>query len=191
MSQTLTIQHFRQLLDTLEEFIRRENCLFNLTKFFELLQLSKDQLEDVIEMLFRFQTFFTSTFDKFSLTRQWKNNQTYLKLIPQSNCAIKGSSLRKIIELTPESSQLLNDVIYYFEHVKIGKGFDIKTNGSDLTQKVKILKKIHPYFFESRGNGCIYPTKLASQIGNMISIYKKGNREIQDIEIDEYLITVR
>ena len=190
MSQSLSLQNFQQILNLIENFQKRENHLLNLTKFFDLLKLSKENLNDIIEILIRFQTLFNSTLKDFRFIRYWKNNQIYLKLISKSDNILKSSLITTIIELTHEHTQLLNDIIYYFEHVKIGKGFDIRGNNSELTHKVSKLKKEHPYFFEIKGNGFLYPTKLASQLGNMIGVYKRGNRKIKNIEIDEYKIKV-
>ena len=97
---------------------------------------------------------------------------------------------QRIIKLNHEHIQLLNDIIYYFNHIKIGKAFNSNTHNSALTQKVKKLRKLHPYFFENRGNGTIYPSKLASQLGKTLSLYKKVNRKIQNFEIEGYQIKV-
>jgi hypothetical protein len=69
-------------------------------------------------------------------------------------------------------------------------GFKSNRYNSTLTQKVKKLRKLHPYFFENRGNGSIYPSELAIQLGKILSVYKKGNRKIQDAQIEGYQIKV-
>jgi len=191
MSKSLSIQHLLTVLALLEDFQSYNNSLFNLTRLFEIFHLSNEDLEKALEIILRFQTFFSKLNNKFTIVRIWNNNQIYLKLVPKSEKSTNDSQYQKIIELSTQHSQLLNDIIYIFNYVNIGKGFNLKVNSSELIKKVKELKRNHPYFFEYRGNGNIYPTKLASQLGNMIRKYERGNRKIQDIKIDEYQIKVK
>ncbi len=189
MSKNLTVHHLYKILDLLESLQQRKYSLLNLTRLFELLNISKEELESLTEIIFRFQTFFFNSKEKFWLTKLWLNNQIYLKIIPISEGPFENHN-QKIIKLNHEHIQLLNDIIYYFNHIKIGKLCNSNTYNSALTQKVKKLRKIHPYFFENRGNGTIYPSRLAAQLGKTLNLYKKGNRKIQNIQIEEYQIRV-
>ena len=190
MSKSLTIHDLYKVLDLLEDLQRQKKILLNLTRLFELLNISEEDLENLTELIFRFQTFFSNSNEEFWLTKLWINGQIYLKLIPISKDRLDKSSDQKIIKLKHEHIQLLNDIIYYFNNIKIGKAFNSNTHISALTQKIKKLRKIHPYFFENKGNGIIYPSKLASQLGKTLNLYKKGNRKVQDIQIEGYQIKV-
>lgn len=190
MSKSLTIHDFYKILDLLEDLQQRKDSLLNLTGLFDLLNISKEELESLTELIFRFQTFFSNSKEKSWLTKLWINGQIYLKLIPISENRFDKPCNQKIIKLNHEHIQLLNDIIYYFNHIKIGKGFNSNTHNSTFTQKVKKLRKLHPYFFENRGNGTIYPSSLATQLGKTINLYKKGNRKIQNIKIEGYQIRV-
>ncbi|GAH75668.1 unnamed protein product, partial [marine sediment metagenome] len=96
----------------------------------------------------------------------------------------------KEIEIEQGQVRVLNDIVYYFLHVKIGKGFDINQNSTELSKKVKELKRAHPYFFEYRGNGLIYPSKLAIETGKAISFYNRSKKLITKLEVEDYLIQI-
>jgi hypothetical protein len=124
------------------------------------------------------------------LFKKWKNNKTFLVLKLKTdvkNCIINEP---KQIEIDQEQVKLLNDIIYYFQHVKIGGGFNIKQNRSELSRKVRNLKQSHPYFFEYRGNGLIYPSKLGIETGKLISFYNKSKKLFTKLELEEYLIHI-
>ena len=131
---------------------------------------------------------FNSVFIDYYLFKKWKNNKTYLVLKLKSEVKNPISNEPKIIELEQERVKVLNDVIYYFQHIKIGQGFDIKHNTSELSRKVSDLKRAHPYFFEYRGNGLVYPSKLGIETGKLISFYSKSKKAIKKIEVEEYII---
>ena len=94
------------------------------------------------------------------------------------------------IEINKEQVKVLSDIVYYFQHIKIGCGFDNKLSTTKLSNKVRELKRFHPYFFEYRGNGLIYPSKLAIETGKVISFYNKGKKLITKLEVEEYLIQI-
>jgi len=86
--------------------------------------------------------------------------------------------------------KLFNDIIYVFKFVKRGKGFDIYQNGSELLVNLKQLKVEHPYLFESKGNGIIYPSELGLNLGELIISYNKSNREIKKLTVDNFTFIV-
>ena len=94
------------------------------------------------------------------------------------------------IEINQEQVKVLNDVVYYFQHVKIGVGFDIKQTNTELSRKIKDLRRAHPYFFEYRGTGLIYPSKLALKAGKLISFHNKSKKLITKLEIEDYFIQI-
>ncbi len=190
MTQSAKIKRLNQVLLALEEFQVRKNSLFSLDKLTEYLKLSVSELDAVLEVIFRFQQLFSSTFEGFVLCKKWKNDKTYLILKPKSE--VKDGSILELkeIEINRNQVKLLSDIVYFFQRVKIGKGFDVKRNSTELSRKVKELKKAHPYFFESKGNGLVYPSKLAVDAGNLILSYDRSKKLISKLQIGEYFVKI-
>ncbi len=188
MTQSAKIKQLNQVLLALEKFQARKNSLFNLDKLAEYLKLSRSELEDVLKLIFRFQRLFNSAFEGYVLCKKWKNDKTYLVLKAKSEVKDDSVLEAKEIELSRDQVKLLSDIIYFFRRVKIGKGFDLKRNGTELSKKVKELKKVHPYFFESKGNGLVYPSKLAVDAGNLILSYDRSKRSFSRLKIGDYAI---
>ncbi len=191
MTQSAKIKQLNQILSALEKFQVRKNSLFNLDKLAEYLKLSASELEDVLKLIFRFQHLFSSAFEGFVLCKKWKNNnKSYLILKPKSEVKDISVLEPKEIEIARDQVKLLSDIAYYFQRVKIGKGFNLKRNGTELSRKVKELKKSHPYFFESKGNGLVYPSKLAVDAGNLILSYDRSKRSFSQLKIGDYTIKI-
>jgi len=190
MTQCAKIKRLNQVLLALEKFKVRKNYLFSLDKLAEYLKLSASELEDILKLIFRFQKLFSSDFEGYFLCKKWKNNKTYLILKPKFEVK-DGSVLEpKEIEIARDQVKLLSDIAYFFQRVKIGKGFDLKRNGTELSRKVKDLKKSHPYFFESKGNGLVYPSELAVDAGNLILSYDRSKRSFSRLKIGDYTIKI-
>jgi len=190
MAQSAKIKQLHKIISALEKFQTRKENLFNLDKLASYLHISEGDLDELLELVFRFQKLFSSEFEDFYLFKKWKNNKSFLVLKLKSevkNCIINEP---KEIEIDQEQAKLLNDVVYYFQHVKIGKGFDIKQNNTELSRKVGNLKRAHPYFFEFRGNGLIYPSRLAIDTGKLISHYNKSKKLITKLEVGDYFIQI-
>ncbi|MBY8988587.1 MAG: hypothetical protein KGD61_09035, partial [Candidatus Lokiarchaeota archaeon] len=184
MAQSITIKQLHQIISALEKFQTRKNSMFSLDKLAENLHLCEEELNEILELVFRFQQLFNSVFEESFLYKKWKNNKTYLVLKPKSEVKTLISNEPKEIEISQEHIRVLNDIVYYFQHVKIGMGFEIKRNNTELSRKIKDLKNNHPYFFEFRGNGLIYPSKLAVETGKLISFYKKSKKLITKLEVE-------
>jgi len=190
MTQNAKIKQLNQVLLALEKFQARKNYLFSLDKLAEYLKLSTSELEEVIKLIFRFQQLFSSTFEGYFLCKKWKNDKTYLILKPKSEVKDISVLEPKEIEIARDQVKLLSDIAYFFQRVKIGKGFDLKRNGTELSRKVKELKRSHPYFFESKGNGLVYPSKLAVDAGNLILSYDRSKRSFSRLKIGDYIIKI-
>jgi hypothetical protein len=186
MQQSLNIHHFHHFLDVLEDLQKKKNCQLNLSKLFEIWGISNEELEPFLQILLRLQALFTGKKNSIKLCSVWKNTQIYLRLDSKLEY-----NINKKIELSIEDCHLLNDIIHYFEHIKIGSSFNIKANNTVFISKIKKFSKLHPYFFESTGANGLYPTELASKLGKTIEIYNKAKRTIQDIELEGHIITVR
>jgi len=190
MAQSEKIKQLNQIISALEKFQVRKNSLFSLDKLAEYLRLSVSELDVVLEVIFRFQKLFNCVFEDYVLCKKWKNDNTYLILKLKSE--VKDSSVLELkeIEIAREQVKLLSDIVYFYQRVKIGKGFDLKRNGTELSRKVKELKKVHPYFFESKGNGLVYPSKLAVDAGNLILSYDRSKKSFSKLQIGEYFVKI-
>ncbi|TKJ26600.1 MAG: hypothetical protein CEE42_04470 [Promethearchaeota archaeon Loki_b31] len=190
MAQSVKIKQLNQILSALEMFQVRKNNLFSLDKLAEYLKLSASELDAVLEVIFRFQKLFNCVFEGYVLCKKWKNDKTYLILKPKSE--VKDGSVLELkeIEIDRDQVKLLSDIVYFFQRVKIGKGFDVKRNGTELARKVKELKKAHPYFFESKSNGLVYPSELAVDAGNLILSYERTKKLVSKLQIGEYFVKI-
>jgi len=190
MAQSDKVRQLHQIISAIEQFEKRKNSLFSLEKLINYLNLSEGELEEMLELVFRFQNLFNSVFTNHVLVKKWKNDKSYLILKEKSEVRKSGEEEPRESDIDKEQVKLLNDVVYYFQHVKIGKGFDVRRNGTELSKKVKQFNRSHPYFFERRGNSLIYPSKLAVEAGKLIQSYKKSKKTLSKLEIEEYLINI-
>jgi len=190
MAQSVKFKQLHQIVSALERFQTQENNLFSLDKLGKYLNLSKRDLEEMLELVFRFQNLFKSVISDFILCKKWKNDKYYLILKPKSEVSNQDLSDLKEVEINQTQVNLLSDVIYYFQHVKIGKGFNVIRNKTELSKKVKQLNRLHPYFFEYRGNGLIYPSKLAVEAGMLIQSYNRSKKTISKLQIEDFIIQI-
>jgi len=190
MVQSVKIKQLHQIISALERFQTRKTSLFSLDKLANYLNLSERDLEELLELVFRFQNLFDSVISNFVLCKKWRNDKYYLMLKPKSEVSSQDLSDLKELEINQTQVNLLSDVIYYFQHIKIGKGFNIKGNKTELSKKVKQLNRSHPYFFEHRGNGLIYPSKLAVEAGKLIQSYNRSKKAISKLQIEDFIIQI-
>ena len=190
MTQSSKVKQLNQIISILEKFQVRKNNLFSIDKLTEYLNLSASESDDVLKLIFRFQQLFSLAFEGYFLCKKWKNNKSYLILKPKSEVKDISVLESKEIEIARDHVKLLSDIAYYFQRVKIGKGFNLKRNGTELSRKVKELKKAHPYFFESKGNGLVYPSKLAVEAGNLTRSYEKSKRLFSQLKIGDYTLKI-
>ena len=190
MTQSAKFKQLHQIVTALEKFQTRKNSLFSLNKLANYLKLSERDLEEMLELVFRFQNLFNSVISDFFLCKKWRNEKTYLILKPKSDVACQDFSDLKEVEINQTQVNLLSDIIYYFQHVKIGKGFNVNRNNTELSKKVKQLNRSHSYFFEHRGNGLIYPSKLAVEAGNLIQSYNRSKKTISKLQIEDFIIQI-
>ncbi len=190
MTQGTKIKQLHQIVSALEKFQTRKNSLFSLDKLANFLNMSGRDLEEVLELVFRFQNLFNSVISGFVLCKKWREDKCYLILKPKSEVSIHDLSDLKEVEINRTQVNLLSDIIYYFQHVKIGKGFNINRNTTELSKKVKHFNRSHPFFFEHRGNGLIYPSKLAVEAGMIIQSYHRSKKAISKLEIEDFIIQI-
>ena len=190
MAQSVKIKQLHKIISALEKFQTRKENLFNLDKLAAYLHISEEELDEFLELVFRFQKLFNSVFEDFYLFKKRKNNKSFLVLKLKSEVKNHIIDEPKEIEMDQEQVKVLNDVVYCFQRVKIGVGFDIKQTNTELSRKIKDLRRAHPYFFEYRGNGLIYPSKLALETGKLISFHNKSKKLITKLEVEDYFIQI-
>jgi hypothetical protein len=190
MVDNRTIKQVHQVISALEAFQSKKDNLLSLDKLTQYLEISERELEEVLELVFRFQSLFSSLFEDYLLVKKWKRKKMYLNLKKKSEVRNSDECELKEIEMDKNQADTLSDIVYYFQHVKIGKGINYKSNGTELSKKAKLLNRNHPHFFERRGNGLLYPSKLAIEAGNLMRSYNKNKKSVSKLEIEGVLICI-
>ncbi|MFW9879117.1 MAG: hypothetical protein ACFFG0_39060 [Candidatus Thorarchaeota archaeon] len=178
-----------QIVDYIEKFEDHYDKKFNFSKLVKLLNIPKAETDDIVGLILNFQDIFENVFRKHRLQKYRAANQIYL--ITEEKCLQNQIKAFENLMFTSSQINILNDIIYVFKHVKRGKGFDIVKNGSELLTKVKQLRNAHPYLFELKGNGLIYPSQLGLKLGELIISYNKSNKTLDRITLDSYMIEVK
>ncbi len=176
-----------RVVKILEKFTNYYEKRLNFTKLAGYLNLNPSEIDEVIILILTFQELFTRTFDTYIVKKKIIDNQIFLITEPKK-CS--QSIIPKKIKLSSKNFNLLSDIIYMFKFVKRGNGFDVKTNGTELSSSIKELWNYHPYFFEVNENGLIYPSEFGLKLGELILSYKKSGKVIESIPLDNHIILV-
>ncbi|MBA7646883.1 hypothetical protein ES703_54649 [subsurface metagenome] len=180
------LQVLHQILDVLSNFARNYDKRLNFSKFASYLKLNPSEVEEIICLLLNFQELYETTFNKYSLRKRINNNQVYL--ITEKIQKLNSIPLK--IRMSQSHINQFNDIIYFFKHIKRGKGFDVLANGTDLLKNVKELCDYYPYYFQEQQNGLIYPSEFGLKLGELLLSYKKSNKNIKKIDVEETQIIV-
>ena len=176
------VLNFQKILEILEEFKNNYTKRLNFSKIAKILDLSPSEGDQVISLLLQSQDLFNHIFRNYQLKKHIENNHIYLLAKP------KRSPLYQV--LTSAQIELMNDIIYTFKNVKRGQGFAVKANGSVLIKKIMNLQAEHPYLFEKKENGLIYPSKIGFQLGEFILACTRSNKALKKIPIENYIFMV-
>jgi len=179
-----------RVIKALELFKSHEDCLFNISKLANMLNITGKELKEILAILFQFQHFLIDLFHEFRLQSKWRNNETFLKMIPKDRKKVPDELNRKEIIISARHSRLLSDIIRYFMHVSHGKGFDITRRDSDLTANVKELYNYHPNFFRRNGYNLLYPSGLAIEFGTLLKSYHQVNKPLKTVRVVDYQIKI-
>jgi len=174
-----------RVVKILEKFVGNYKKRLNFTKLSHLLHLTPTEVDEIITLIMSFQELFSTTFNKYSIKKEIKDNQIFLITEPKKTFHYIPNK----IKLSSEDCNLLNDIIYMFKFVKRGNGFDVKANGTELLSNIKELWNYHPYFFEEHENG-LYPSEFGLKLGELILSYKKSGKNIEIITLDNHFIQV-
>ena len=183
-----TLQGLKNLILALKKFHQYPNKSFNFSKLEAQWGISSEDVESLRDLILQFQDLFFNSFAGYQLEKKWMNGKKYLTFWPRNEIVRRDET--KEVWMSQEEANDMSDIIIYFQDVKIGQGFDIKIANSYLTKKVVGLYKNHPYFFNSKGNCLLYPSPLAIRLGTEISMFKKTNRALSHLSIDEYDIYI-
>ena len=185
---SITLQGLKNLILALKKFHQNPNKSFNFSKLEAQWGISSEEVESLRDLILQFQDLFIYSFAGYQLEKKWMNGKKYLTFWPRNEIIRREET--KEVWISQEEANDVSDIIIYFQEVKIGQGFDIKIAISYLSKKVVGLYKSHPYFFHSKGNCLLYPSPLAIRLGMEISMFKKTNRTLSHLSIDDYDIYI-
>ncbi len=176
------LQVFDQILDILKDFEDNYEKKLNFTKLINLFNIPEVYTDELASFLVKIHNIFGNVLKNYNLKKRRENNIVYL---------ITEKQIPHEIIFTLTQIKLFNDLIYTFRRVKRGKGFDLSKNGTELLSNLRSLESEHPYLFDKKDNGLIYPSPFGMKLGDLIISYNNGNKEIKELTIDEYKVVVR
>ncbi|MFW9826710.1 MAG: hypothetical protein ACFFEY_03710 [Candidatus Thorarchaeota archaeon] len=176
-----------KILDVLGEFKNNYECRLNFSRLVDLLKLPKSEIDEIINLILKFQEKFNDVFFNYRLQKIRTNGYFY---IVAKKIDINNNEIPLNITFSRTQLEQLNDIFYTFKHVKRGKGFDINKNGTRMSANLKNLKEEFPYLFETKDNKLIYPSDFGVKLGDLIISYNKSNREIDSSIIGKSKISV-
>jgi len=179
-----------RIIDVIGGFGDNYDKKLNFSKLASLLKISPSEIDDIIYLLLNFQEKYDITFRNYHLKKKRENNQVYLIVERNQAHNLNDLHIPNVIEIGAFQLKLFNDIIYTFKFVKRGKGFDIVKNGTGLSTNLKTLLIKHPYLFELKENGLIYPSHFGQKLGDIILSYNKGNKEFKEIKVENHIISV-
>ena len=180
------VQVLHQILEVLSKFADNYNKKLNFSKFADYLKLNPSEVEWIISLLLSFQELYEGTFKEYSLKKKIENGQIYLT----TEKIQKLNMIPRKIRMSQFHFNTFNDIIYYFKHVKRGKGFDVLSNVTDLLKNAKELCDYYPYYFQEQKTGLIYPSEFGLKLGELMLSYKKSNKNIEKIELEKTEVLV-
>ncbi len=176
------LQTFEHIIDILEQFEDNYEKKLNFTKLVNIFNIPPNYTQELASFLVTAQNVFGKVFKNHHLKKRKEGSTIYL---------ITEKQIPNKIIFTLTQIKLFNDLIYTFQRVKRGKGFDLSRNGTELLSNLKSLESEHPYLFEKKDNGLIYPSAFGMKLGDLIISYNTGNKEIKELTVDEINIVVR
>ena len=184
------ITKFQKILKTLNRFKGNYSKQFNFSKLMEILQLSREESDQIIDLILLFQDLYTIIFKDYHIKKIMNGETNYLIAINKglnresSDEEEKVTAIGDNISLSQNQARLLSDLIHTFKFVERGRGFDLHKNGSEILKEIRVLKERYPMLFIENGNHLTYPSELTIKYGELLLAYGISNRKsIDDIEI--------
>jgi predicted transcriptional regulator len=180
-----------QIIDILKEFKNNYDKKFNFSRLMRYMKIPNSEMDDLIEVLLNFQEIFEDVFMEYRLKKKRANNQVYLITEKKEILFSQYYEIPSIIPISSSHLKVFNDIIYTFKFIKRGSGFNLTQNGTELLNNVKQIKLRHPYLFESKNHGLIYPSSIGLKLGELIISYNKSNKTIKKLTIDKHIFEVK
>ncbi|MFX1364516.1 MAG: hypothetical protein ACFFCE_19460 [Promethearchaeota archaeon] len=176
------LQIFDQIIDILKGFEDNYEKKLNFTKLVKIINIPDIYTDKIISLILKSQQIFHNIFLEYNLEKKKENSILYL---------IAEKKIPDIIIFTSFEISHYNDIIYTFKYINRGKGFDISKNGTEFLYNLKLLNSKHPFLFEIKDNGLIYPSRFGMELGDLIISYNKGNKKITHLFIENHRILVK
>ena len=181
LSLARSINLIKRIIRTLEAFKEKENHdkRLNISKMCKRLGINDTDIDAIASLILNFQEIYSSILTDNSLKKKVYNNNI---------CFIIDKPPGKqesIIYLNNSQITLLNDLSYIFKFVKRGKPFELTDNSNTILNGLATFTSTHPFFFKLEENK-VYPTELGLELGSNIYKYKKNNKKLEKISINNY-----
>lgn len=174
-----------QIIDVLNKFSSNYEKRLNFEMLTRYLKLNPSEADYILTIILDFQDLFNQTLKGYILQKKIVSNQLYLS--PEKDSVL--SHIPKKIRITKVDINLFSDIIYFFKFVKKGKGFDVDNNGTELLSNIKDLCDYYPFLFQ-RQNGFLYPSEFGLRFGELLLSYKKSNKTIGVVQLDDCEVQV-
>jgi len=185
------VEKINQIIDALGEFEGKFDKKFNLSKLAQYLSLNEIELDSLTNIILKMQEKFEIVFKNHRIIKKVIKTQTYFTLErKEREIIIEDIKIPDEIHIAKTHLNQLCDIIYLFQYIQKGKGFNLGTNNTELLTNLNKLQKKHPYFFMSNSNNVVYPSELGLALGNLIRSYNKSNKEVKSIEINKHIIII-
>ena len=187
------VEKINQIINALGEFEGKFDKKFNLSKLAQYLNLNELEINNLIDIILNFQEKFESIFNSHRLIKKVINQQVYFTLEKRDGIKLYlDVKTPKEIHIKINQLNHLCDIVYIFQFIQKGKGFNLEPNNTELLNNLNKLKEKHPYFFLSQNNNVIYPSKLGMELGNLIRSYNKSNQVVigKKIEINKHTFII-
>ncbi len=174
----------------------------NLTKLFSLLKVSPADRTKYIRLIFEFQELFRYCIPGYVFEKSSNDGDLCLKLRAYKDATSSEGSLERgddittynsdntVLKISKEDILLLNDIIYIFQHVRRGKGFDPLGSRSKLERTVRRFYGDYPPLIMVGEDGSLYPSRLGLELGGKIHAYLKTNRLPSEISVRGWRIII-
>jgi len=175
-----------QIINILNQFQDKYSKKFNFSKLVQYLNIPESESYEFLNLIFSFQNLFEGTFKKYQIRSKKEGSIIYLIAERKEEYLTPTN-----VQLSNRHAEFFNDLIYTFKSINRGKGFDIKnTNDVEFLNNIEEIRSKHPYLFQSKGNGLIYPSKVGLDLGNLIISYNKSNQKVETFKVDDYIFEV-
>ena len=172
------------IIESLGAFKGREGKKLNLSRLADHLNLSKQELENLIDLVLQFQDMFEGVFIDYRIIKKNERGSIYFTL--KKRIVV----IPEIIKLNVTQVNQLSDITYVFQHIRKGKGFNIDEKPSELVENVKNLMDSYPFLFDKNGGDLIYPSVICLEFGNQVRSYNKSNKQLSELKVNNHKFVV-